>query len=267
MPHLTRSLRALIGGFDLDPNRIMDVVIGSLQNSYTCSLDTIIARFHLLSRLNLRASLPQILGFSLQNQQYSMSLCHLAAMLLSFGGISIEALLPHLAPSMENFSENTQRHARMIDEELRLFGIVSLSCSGEHQSLHQLAAERLASGWSDVHISHQIGRVIEALLWDRRWFLAQPFISRIERAGSTPIDSDTCIAALCTMAHFTITCLYLKLAASSLQRAWQTRLPGTSPALPPAVCIPSAGQSNSQGHRAVVALPLGYIIYVFYHNR
>ena len=45
--------------------------------------------------------------------------------------------------------------------------------------------------------------------------------------------------------------------ASPLQEAWQTHLQGTSLALPPAVCIPSAGQSNSQGHRAVVALPLG----------
>ena len=123
--YLPKSLQALIGGFDLDPNRVMDMVLSSLQHSCMASSTTsptINALLKLLEQVKLGASLPQILGFKFQNCRAKMltSLCRLTATLLSAGAIAVDALLPHLAPSMEKLAETTKRHAKKIEDASRL---------------------------------------------------------------------------------------------------------------------------------------------------
>ena len=145
--YLPKSLQALIGGFDLDPNRVMDMVLSSLQHSCMASSTTsptINALLKLLEQVKLGASLPQILGFKFQNCRAKMltSLCRLTATLLSAGAIAVDALLPHLAPSMEKLAETTKRHAKKIEDASRLAGTCLLYTS---PSPRDYAASRMPS--------------------------------------------------------------------------------------------------------------------------
>mmetsp|Transcript_30329 Transcript_30329/g.93856 ORF Transcript_30329/g.93856 Transcript_30329/m.93856 type:complete len:639 (+) Transcript_30329:488-2404(+) len=209
--HAAQSLLALVGGFDLDPNRVMDVVLGSLQDCSNCP--SINLRLDLLEDLRLGTSLSQTLGFKFQiysGLQTPETLCRLAGMLLSVGAVNMEALLPHLTPSLERIFENTKSHATATNEASRLFGVVSLS-PGESATTKKDLTLRVPGN----RISSQIDGILEALLWDRRWLLAEPMLSRLERAGSLPsINIAGCRAALLSMAHFTVGPLYSKLSPS-----------------------------------------------------
>lgn len=224
--YLPKSLQALIGGFDLDPNRVMDMVLSSLQYSCIVSSTTspaINVLLKLLEQVKLGASMPQILGFKFQkcSTKMSTSLCRLTATLLSAGTISLDALLPHLAPSMEKLAEITKRHAKMIEEASRLAGTVSLSHSAEHNDASPATAVSRYRYPPEGKSSPIVG-IIEALLWDRRWLLVRPLLSCLEDTGALPVCGQ-CRLALCSMVKFAIAPLYCKLSPNSLQFAtrWQ----------------------------------------------
>lgn len=223
--YLPKSLQALIGGFDLDPNRVMDMVLSSLQHSCMASSTTsptINALLKLLEQVKLGASLPQILGFKFQNCRAKMltSLCRLTATLLSAGAIAVDALLPHLAPSMEKLAETTKRHAKKIEDASRLAGTVSLSHSAEQDASQTTAVSRCR--YPAEGLSLPIVGIIEALLWDRRWLLVRPLLSCLEDTGALPVCGQSRLA-LCSMLKFAISPLYCKLTPNYLQFAtrWQ----------------------------------------------
>ena len=169
-----QTLRALIGGFDLDPNRVLDIVLESLERDCGSSSEVIEAHLNLAQQLSLNESFPHILGFKFQHYHKQSatprSLCRLAVMLLSANVISIEALLPHLAPSLGTLADDAKQFGEQTDKEAGCFGVISLGGSGEKSDLGMQRSRIHAA--SKVHedsndVSTQIFGIVEALLWDQ----------------------------------------------------------------------------------------------------
>lgn len=113
-----KKLLSLVGFFDLDPNRVLDIILSAFENDYT-NLDylQVIKIFH-------KPSLPHILGFRFQNQfsldsnselsqffndgslqDSSYRVYIVAAQLIKYGYLNMEDLLAHLSSDekMEEF--------------------------------------------------------------------------------------------------------------------------------------------------------------------
>ena len=211
-----QTLRALIGGFDLDPNRVLDIVLESLERDSDGSSTVVEAHINLARQLSLEESLPHVLGFKFQhyheNQTTPRSLCRLAVMLLSANVINIEVLLPHLAPSLETLADDAKKFGEQIDKEARRFGVVSLGGSNEKAkaAMQPGTIQPAWSGYGDSDmVSSQFFGVVEALLWDQRWHLAEPLLSRMERAGALPGSYPGCQQALYSLAHFVLEPVYI----------------------------------------------------------
>jgi hypothetical protein len=211
-----QTLRALIGGFDLDPNRVLDIVLESLERDSDGSSTVVEAHLNLARQLSLEESLPHVLGFKFQhyheNQTTPRSLCRLAVMLLSANVINIEVLLPHLASSLETLADDAKKFGEQIDKEARRFGVVSLGGSNE-KAKAAMQPGTIQPAWrgygdSDM-VSSQFFGVVEALLWDQRWHLAEPLLSRMERAGALPGSYPGCQQALYSLAHFVLEPVYI----------------------------------------------------------
>ncbi|CAF2116715.1 unnamed protein product [Rotaria magnacalcarata] len=100
-------LMALIGYFDLDPNRMLDLVIESFE--YHLEYSKIYV--DLLNLLHFdKVTLCQLIGFKFQQYQLqdetADSLYLLAAQLISNNLMELEDLLPHLYPLIADFGEN-----------------------------------------------------------------------------------------------------------------------------------------------------------------
>ena len=211
-----QTLRALIGGFDLDPNRVLDIVLESLERDCGSSSEVIEAHLNLAQQLSLNESFPHILGFKFQHYHKQSatprSLCRLAVMLLSANVISIEALLPHLAPSLGTLADDAKQFGEQTDKEAGCFGVISLGGSEEKSDLGMQRSRIHAA--SKVHedsndVSTQIFGIVEALLWDQRWHLAEPLLSRMERGGALPGSYPGCQQALYSLAHFVLEPVYI----------------------------------------------------------
>ncbi|CAF3650930.1 unnamed protein product [Rotaria sp. Silwood1] len=100
-------LMALIGYFDIDPNRMLDLVI----ESFEYHLEYTKIYVNLLNLLHFdKITLCQLIGFKFQQYQLqdetADSLYLLAAQLISNNIIELEDLLPHLYPLITDFSDN-----------------------------------------------------------------------------------------------------------------------------------------------------------------
>ncbi|CAF3650173.1 unnamed protein product [Rotaria sordida] len=100
-------LMALIGYFDIDPNRMLDLVI----ESFEYHLEYTKIYVDLLNLLHFdKVTLCQLIGFKFQQYQLQDetvdSLYLLAAQLISNNLIELEDLLPHLYPLITDFADN-----------------------------------------------------------------------------------------------------------------------------------------------------------------
>lgn len=110
------DLMALIGFFDLDANRVLDLVLDAYEMHPRNDC------FAQLLEIFKRESLPHVMGFKFQFYKRDppavegvttpRSLYRLAATLLNKGLIELDALLPHLAPSREEIVKAAAEHER-----------------------------------------------------------------------------------------------------------------------------------------------------------
>ena len=215
-----QTLRALIGGFDLDPNRVLDIVLESLERDCGESSEVVEAHLNLAQQLNLGASLPHVVGFKFQHyhgqQATPRSLFCLATTLLCAELISFESLLPHLAPSLETLANGSRKFAARTDEKSRSFGVVSLGGLKEKDEASIDPSETPTTSLHNEGDTSQLFGVLESMLWDRRWHLAEPLLARMERARALPVSNVGCRRALCALAHFTIDPVYEALSPRSV---------------------------------------------------
>ena len=105
---VVQTLTALIGCFDLDPNRVLDLMLSSLEFHCGGPVSTLDGHLYLVQQSYHCTSLTYMLGLKF-NQNFGCrtqgSLYRLSAILLGAGAVHLEDLLPYFACSLETACE------------------------------------------------------------------------------------------------------------------------------------------------------------------
>ncbi|KAJ1445110.1 transcription factor/nuclear export subunit protein 2-domain-containing protein [Pelagophyceae sp. CCMP2097] len=215
-----QTLRRLIGGFDLDPNRVFDLVLDALE----ARLDEAAAAAAHVALVGefAASSLPHVLGFKFQHAHGAgdgtpRSLCRVAAALLVCGALAVDDLLPHLRPSREDLGRDQADVAQRASDKARALTVVSLG--GDDDAAGAAAKKDDADDAADADDEargDQIGGVVEALLLDARWALAEPLLQALERAGAVPAAAPATRDALAALAHALLEPLYAPMSPRGL---------------------------------------------------
>eukprot|EP00798_Chlamydomonas_sp_ICE-L_P015992 gene15992-22126_t len=156
VPMLAKEIQALIGYFDLDPNRCLDLVLEAAEQQPTNS-----ATIKLIPMFK-RDAVVHLLGFKFQQHQKPEAdpvwpnLYNLAARLVQEGLVGLDELLGHLAPSDAAIKSAQEATKHALQKEVDNIGVISLVGGNgpqtevkdfrEHQELTRAAAAAAGSG-------------------------------------------------------------------------------------------------------------------------
>lgn len=167
--HLTKSTMSLIAYFNLDPNRVLDVMLDVLEEAVNLPEQQVGYFVQLISKFN-RTALVNVLGFKFQGHQQASqnppaSLYLLIAMLCRHEALSVKDVYPFLTASDDQMLSAFDKHHERLLAHIKKKRIISTkdepnkkeeesidaaphSQTGEeNQKLHVLAAMlRLETG-------------------------------------------------------------------------------------------------------------------------
>lgn len=195
VPVVKKDLVALIGYFELDPNRVFDHVLevfeGNIDND--CYLD-IISLFKL-------ANLPHILGFKFQyyqreetmlkNEKTPESLYVLAAKLIVKEKCSLEEIIPHLLPTANDIVAENEKYIAAIRKQAASFSITKLNGSVDEKKDQTEESEFVAH--------NQLYGIIQGLFQIGSWDKALTVMECFQRENVNPVDHDGIATALCKL--------------------------------------------------------------------
>lgn len=117
-----KEIKALIGYFDLDPNRVCSLILDSF--TVQPHNDTYI---QLLTSVNTNA-LSQLLGFHFSRQPTPPSgLYIVASKLIQRKHVQLEALLAHVSPKEEQFAAEYKQGMTEMSKAVKNIGVISLN--------------------------------------------------------------------------------------------------------------------------------------------
>ena len=98
----------LIGFFDLDPTRVLDITIEAFQNNpYNTN-------FLLLFNILNKKVLPHVIGFKLRDGNNNLSFFIVIAQMIKSGLIQIEDIFAHLTPTLANMEKSYAENNKAI---------------------------------------------------------------------------------------------------------------------------------------------------------
>ncbi|TDH74164.1 hypothetical protein CCR75_001126 [Bremia lactucae] len=210
------DLIALIGFFDLDANRVLDLVLDAyeMHSRNDCFLQ--------LLDVFKRESLPHILGFKFQFYKRDppavegvttpRSLYRLAALLLSKGVLDLDALLPHLAPTRDAILTASVEHENELMKKAGSLGQVSLA--GKTYAEKEDAEDEVPMKNNEEH--NQVYGVIVGLLEIGALQQAFDMTSWFQKRGVNPLTFTPLRAELCTVVNVMIEDVYSSLSYCNL---------------------------------------------------
>ncbi|KAG3194289.1 THO complex subunit 2 [Phytophthora cactorum] len=216
------DLMALIGFFDLDANRVLDLVLDAYEMHPRNDC------FAQLLDIFKRESLPHIMGFKFQFYKRDppavegvttpRSLYRLAATLLNKGLLELDALLPHLAPSRDAILKTSLEHEKEMIKKAGSFGQISLagkkdSDKPEGEDEAAAAAEKRKK---DAEHNQVYGLIIGLLEIGARE-RAFEMISWFQKRGVNPLTFTPLTTELCAVVNVMIEEVYASLSYRSLQ--------------------------------------------------
>ncbi|KAG6622161.1 THO complex subunit 2 [Phytophthora cinnamomi] len=221
MQATSTDLMALIGFFDLDANRVLDLVLDAYEMHPRNDC------FAQLLEIFKRESLPHIMGFKFQFYKRDppavegvttpRSLYRLAATLLNKGLIKLDALLPHLAPSREDIVKVAAEHEKELIKKAGSFGQISLAAktdSDKAEGESEAAAEEKRK--KDAEHNQVYGLIIGLLEIGARE-RAFEMISWFQKRGVNPLTFTPLTTELCAVVNVMIEGVFAPLSSRSLQ--------------------------------------------------
>ncbi|XP_074649653.1 THO complex subunit 2-like isoform X2 [Tubulanus polymorphus] len=203
------NIKSLIGCFDLDPNRVLDIIL----ESFECrpELD---AFFVPLIKCYISASdvICHMIGhkfhFYQETQEFQTpaSLYKVTALLLHHRLIELDSLYPHLRPSDNDINEQHKRDISDAKAYLRKLNVVSLVDKANEDKEKEKETEKETK--NEQYVYNQKLGLIEALLKIEDWEQAQNVISRLPPYFAT--SHRPVAQALCKMVHNVMEPLYRK---------------------------------------------------------
>ena len=267
------SMRSLVGFFDLDPNRVLSLVLEALE------CDPTNGAFFDVIPLFKRAYLPHILGFKLQffaNPKNASlvtpaSLYKVAAMLVSRRLVEVREILPHMTPSLASIAAKDAERFEAMEEQVRSVGRVNLNASegdeAEDRSKNELPSFEIkrgagegGGGLDDGEVSDEEGAAVdrsgaplagsnqvlgllEALIRMRAWTAAEELVLLLEDAGCFDIGTHPPVrSALCELLHCLVEPLY---ATVSPRANGIDLLSGPSPAAGTSIAASTSSTSSA----------------------
>eukprot|EP00632_Arachnochrysis_sp_CCMP2950_P014795 CAMPEP_0185696548 /NCGR_PEP_ID=MMETSP1164-20130828/5200_1 /TAXON_ID=1104430 /ORGANISM="Chrysoreinhardia sp, Strain CCMP2950" /LENGTH=1141 /DNA_ID=CAMNT_0028363427 /DNA_START=161 /DNA_END=3587 /DNA_ORIENTATION=+ len=226
-----RALQAVVGGFDLDPNRALDMLLDSLECVANAGYSI---RTPLLIQF-VASPIPHLLGCKLRNykQRTPLSLCKLVCFLLYSDTIGFDALLQHLIRIITDMREKQVSFATSAIEYARACAIVRFgdeSVADLHQRVNapimlksqvaiqdSLGEARLGSYARATFSAANplIGMLIGSL--SDHWLLAALFMVHTESHGVSPCLTAAACRALCTFTDRRIDFLAARLCSFSTE--------------------------------------------------
>ncbi|GMF14835.1 unnamed protein product [Phytophthora fragariaefolia] len=215
------DLMALIGYFDLDANRVLDLVLDAYEMHPRNDC------FAQLLDIFKRDSLPHIMGFKFQFYKRDppavegattpRSMYRLAATLLNKGLIKLDALLPHLSPSREDIVKVAAEHEKELIKKAGSFGQISLAAKKDGDkadSEDKAAAEEKRK--KDAEHNQVYGLIIGLLEIGARE-RAFEMISWFQKRGVNPLTFTPLTTELCAVVNVMIEEVYTSFSSRSLQ--------------------------------------------------
>ncbi|KAG1694453.1 hypothetical protein DVH05_021261 [Phytophthora capsici] len=216
------DLIALIGFFDLDANRVLDLVLDAYEMHPRNDCFT-----ELLSIFK-RESLPHIMGFKFQFYKRDppaaedlttpRSLYRLAATLLNKGLLELEALVPHLAPSRQDIVKASVEHEKELIKKAGSFGKISLAAKkdsdkAEGKDEAAAAAEKLKTDAEHNQVYGLIIGLLEIGARERAFEMIEWF----QKRGVNPLAFTPLTTELCVVVNAMVEDVYASLSSRGLQ--------------------------------------------------
>ncbi|CEG37686.1 KEKE-like motif-containing transcription regulator (Rlr1)/suppressor of sin4 [Plasmopara halstedii] len=206
------DLMALIGYFDLDANRVLDLVLDAYEMHPRNDC------FAQLLDIFKRESLPHIIGFKFQFYKRELpteerlttprSLYRLAAILLNKRLLDLDDILPHLAPSREAILKASLEHEKEIIKKARSFGQVSLAAKKDTVQPDGDDEVVLAMERKKEAEHYQVYGVIVGLLEIGARERAFEMITWFQKRGVNPLTYTPLTRELCAVVNVMIENVY-----------------------------------------------------------
>ena len=252
---VARTLQSLIGCFDLDPNRVFDLVLDSLAEQPGNA-----ALLHLVALFDA-AKAAQLLGFKFQwharwggedtpsggvgpSGRTPFGLYKAAAVLITSGVVTLDAVYAHLAPTDAAGAEQTAAQRAEAAAAVKRIGVVNLAAKEEPAAVDDRNRRQSAPAplptqqpAAPAVPDNQKYGLVAGLLANGEWDTAKGLIQRLQRAGMDPLSQP--------------------LAADELRRLMLARTQHLTPLLAPSPVLvaTSPGGSSADAPSAMDATP------------
>ena len=216
------DLITLIGFFDLDANRVLDLVLDVYEMNPRNDC------FAQLLEIFKRDSLPHIMGFKFQFYKRDppavegvttpRSLYRLAATLLNKGLLDLDALLPHLSPSRAEIIKASVEHEKELVEKAGSLGQISLAAKNDSGKAASTEEDAVGAENRKQNAEHSqvYGLIIGLLEIDARE-RAFDMISWFQRGGVNPLAFGPLNMEACLVVNVMIEEVYAPLSSRSLK--------------------------------------------------
>ncbi|XP_072398608.1 THO complex subunit 2 [Diabrotica undecimpunctata] len=197
-------VQSLIGCFNLDPNRVLDIILDSYENK---PKDTRIFIPLINSYMNDPQIISEVLstkfGFLRNNEQdIPQSLYVLTAQLLQNRVIKLDDIYYWLLPEDKTMTIEAEKNLREAKEYVKKLQIISLNNKDKEDTPEEPDTE------SDSFENNQKLGLCEALLLIGDWETAQILIKRLPDRYA--VNYEPIATALCGLVHYIIEPLYSK---------------------------------------------------------
>jgi THO complex subunit 2 len=199
------NVRALIGHFDLDPNRVFDIVLDAFEQHVDNTA------FLPLVYIFPQAYLAHILGFKYQfyqseNRIAPKSLHRLTATLIKHQVLALDEIYPHLKPEDEEMASDAKKKILDAKKEARSIGAVNLTAKPAANTNEKKDKKAERDEQLKPLLANQKLGLLEALLDVHEWKTSDVLLKRL--FSYFPAQHPGISALLCQRIHYTIEPLY-----------------------------------------------------------
>ncbi|XP_060572351.1 THO complex subunit 2-like isoform X2 [Ruditapes philippinarum] len=198
-----QNIKSLIGCFNLDPNRVIDILLESFENRPELE-DFYVPLIQSYVKDNI--TLCHCLGFKFQffkDDETPMSLFKLAALLMKNELVQLDTLYPHLYPPDSTILEHSKKEMNDAKQYARKLMVVNLSDKANEDKKKDEDTIKI-----DPHKNNQKLGLVEALLNIGAWEKSKSILDRLPEFFGTTYKPVA--AALCALIHTVMDPVYRK---------------------------------------------------------
>ncbi|XP_030836802.1 THO complex subunit 2 isoform X1 [Strongylocentrotus purpuratus] len=201
---VSKNIKALIGGFDLDPNRVLDIILEAFETAP--EQDHVFVPL-LRSYMCDPLTVCQVLGFKFQfykeeNIRTPKSLHKVAAQLLQHHIVELDDIYPHLAPSDVDIFK---AHKQEIIDARQYARKMSMAVLADKDDKDDKEKEKDKD--EQVMDNQKIG-LCESMILIGDWVHAKKLLDKLPEYGTT--SNPTVAKALCNLIESLLQPLYKK---------------------------------------------------------